>query len=180
MWVTSPAFSRARSHPLAFACVDCVGSSPPCPARWHDTHPCFRFPGVVYQTRASHPSGSSRWTVPRRGNSSGPGSYEPQKTFGSRPCPSRVGRCGAGVLDDSYVARRRINLVQSLVARGRGVSIGTAPKRGAMERMKRWLISHSSWFAQSLFELAVSSKIILCCQPPNALFTSKSVLSRKT
>lgn len=57
--------------------------SMPIPVAAKVTQPGFQSNLASCWTRASHPSGSSRWAVPQRGITPGPDSTESQKTVGS-------------------------------------------------------------------------------------------------
>ena len=170
-------FLSKASYSLAFSGSRYVFS--PCSARLLDAQPCFRFPGVVMDTRQSS-IWIKRWPAALGAGSACLGSYEPQKTFGN-PTVSK----SSGTACKTPPAVTVLWLTDAsawsspMRAHGRGVSqyIPTASKRAGMSWVKGRLIRLSSCVAQSLTELAPPPEIVGVSYP-KALSTSKVVWSR--
>ena len=114
---------------LAFP--DNVRFSPRCRCRLPVTQPCFRFFGVVMNTRQS-PIWIERWPAALSAGSACLGSSEPQKTFGNpavskSPGTTRVARSAVTV---SWLTGA-CAWSSPVLAHGRGVSSIYQPRRNA-------------------------------------------------
>ncbi len=132
-----------------------------CPVRLADTRPCLRFHGVVLDTRQS-PIWIKRRTAAL-------GAVRPALALRAPEnlrYPDRVqvawDAAQGGVRSDSFLARRRMRLVQSFSGSrpGRIQYIPTASKRGCMRRMKECPFRKTGFSAQPVLEFTPSSKIM--------------------
>ena len=77
-----------------FACLFVV-----CPKNQVNTHPSSQSIGSRNAPmRTSHPSGSRHLSLPKGKDFSAPGSFEPQKIIGTKPCPMALTTTGLMVL----------------------------------------------------------------------------------
>ena len=96
-----------------------------------DTRPCFRFLGVVINTRQS-PIWIKRWAVALSAGAPCLGSYEPQKTFGNPAVSKSSGaaRDAQPAVTVSWLAGASA-WSSPVMAHGRGVSCIIQPRRNA-------------------------------------------------